>query len=143
MVKERKKTRTKVTPQLRDEVIKMRQTGVHYSDIAARFDIAKSTVERILKGPHTSDLARTSNLSKNIDKIVTDEVALIDQRIAEWAERRRQAIAKGHKRTALMGFITKYALTRTDVKWAHDKMPYVRITKTTREARLKKEKGTG
>jgi len=143
MVKERKKTRIKVTQQLRDEVIKMRESGAYLADIAARFDIAKSTVERILKGPHTSDLARTTNLSKGTHKDVADEVAMIDQRMAEWAERRRQAIAKGHKRTALMGFITKYALTRTDVKWAHDKMPYVRITKTTREARLKKEKGTG
>lgn len=118
--------KTIITPELRTEVIRARHGGMPWRDIAARFKIAKTTAERILRQHHGA------SSSDEADPELADLLAARQ----EISERIKQKRSRGGIRRRLLAFCLKYELSRVDVKAVIEKLPKTRITRKDREARL-------
>lgn len=140
--------RTKVTDELRAEVTKARKSGLHLTDIAARFKIAKSTVDRILRGPAPSAVKRLVRPSgPNVKYYAAQngmaELDDLDEKIAELMERRklrrREIMSRASQRERLRKFCQKYDLNRTDLYAVASALPLLRISRRSREVAAAKE----
>src|SRR5262245_6441211 len=133
------KPRLVVTQQLRDQVIKERAAGAKLTDLAIRFSMSKTTVDRILRGgKFPSEVKRDKGRGLSSPRLDN-----IRSKIAELKIQEADEIMADHKRKILMAYCTKNQLTRADIKFVHDQMPLTRVTRKAREARIAKEKGSG
>lgn len=130
MSKPTKRRHTNVTPQLAAEIRKARSTGMHLVDVAARFGVAKSTVERAVRG-------NDKEVLPVFGKKTVSEMEDIDLRIKELKERKKQLKSRSGVRVRLLQYCQRHQLSRADLIATIDRLPLIRITKKHREAQAK------
>jgi hypothetical protein len=124
------KKRALVTPQLAAEIRKARATGMHLVDVAARFGVAKSTVERAVRGGVKEPLPVFTKRAET-------EMEDINLRIKELKERKKQLQSRNGLRVRLLQYCQRHQLSRADLIATIDRLPLIRITKKHREAQAK------
>jgi len=130
MSKPPKTKRFIMTPQIQAEIRKLRTSGMHLLDIAGRFNIAKSTVERAVRGKSAPSGINTKSFAgKDTDTELED----IDLRIKELKERKKQLKQRGGVRARLLAQCLKLRLSRADLYAVAGQLPLLRITKKHRE----------